>query len=235
MKGGNLFFRKRSGPGPGVEPRLPQNLIRHPVPDAGKKILQKKKRFELGLGPSLEKGVQVRNGKPVGKHAGRQGRPPGGRLAVPGHPNPPKEPGILKNQGAVSGVQDEVVMLFGAITGRLGREPSGHPQMNPQPEIRPEPEQHLFSVGLQGTQGLALQGSCQRPGGKPAEDPLARVKMNPHHLLSQADPPLAAEIVDLGQFRHRHRVRNPGENPSLGEADLPIFYLDGGEIDRTPD
>lgn len=61
--------------------------------------------------------------------------------------NAPEEPRIAENESTLRLVQDKMVMVFRAKTGRFDAQLSGHPEMDSDPITAREFEQHLFSPG----------------------------------------------------------------------------------------
>jgi len=109
-----------------------------------------------------------------------------------------------------------MIMFAGQMVGWLGREFAGHAKVNAQPAVGTETEEHLFSVGLDGPQGLSPQGGAHWAGADAPQNPFSVVQVDAQNLLIQCRGPAAAEIENLGKFRHRRRVGAVGENSKLG-------------------
>jgi hypothetical protein len=109
-----------------------------------------------------------------------------------------------------------MIMFSGPMVGWLGREFAGHAKVDAQPAVGTKTKEHLFSVGLDGAQRLSPQGGAHSGGTNAPQNPLPVVQVDAQNLLIQRRGPAAAEIENLGKFRHRRRVGSVGENSKLG-------------------
>jgi len=127
-----------------------------------------------------------------------------------------KKAGILKHEGAGSGVEDEMIMPGRTMVRRLSGKPSAHAEVDSQPAVGAKAKEHLLSVGVDGAQGLSPQGGTQAGGANATQNPFLVVEVYAHQLLLQRRGPAAAEIEDLGKFRHPSRVGSVEEKSKLG-------------------
>jgi hypothetical protein len=109
-----------------------------------------------------------------------------------------------------------MIMFAGQMVGWLGRELAGHAKVDAQPVVETKTEEHLFSVGLDGAQRLSPQGGAHSGGADTPQNPFLVVQVDAQNLLIQRRGPAAAEIKNLGKFRHQRRVGSVGENSKLG-------------------
>jgi len=109
-----------------------------------------------------------------------------------------------------------MIVFAGPVVGWLGREFSGHPKVDAQPAVGTKPEEHLFSVGLNGPQGLSPQGGAHLGGANATQNPFPVMQVDAQNLLIQRRGPAAAKIENLGKFRHWRRVGSVRENSKLG-------------------
>jgi len=123
---------------------------------------------------------------------------------------------ILKDQGAVSGVKDKVIVFGGQVVGTLGGEFSGHAKVDAQPAVGTKAKEHLFPMSLDRPERLSGQGRAQAGAINIPKNPFPVVQVNAQHLFVQRRGPAAAEIENLGKFRHQGRVGAAGENSKLG-------------------
>ena len=76
--------------------------------------------------------------------------------------------------------------------------------MQAEPEIFGEPEEHLFAGGFGSNKRLA--GEFGKKGeAVAAEDALFAVEMDAEDFGVEAGIPLAAVVIDLGEFGHGRR------------------------------
>jgi hypothetical protein len=104
------------------------------------------------------------------------------------------------------GVEDEVVVLAGLVVGWLGRQFTGHTEVDAQPAVGAEAEEHLFPVGLDGPQILSPQGGLQLGGIDSPKNPFLPVQVNVDDLSTKGWSPATTEVEDLGQLRHTGKL-----------------------------
>lgn len=131
-------------------------------------------------------------------------------------PDSSKKAGILKHEGAGSGVENKMIMPGRTIARGLGREPSGHAEVDSQPAVGTKAKEHLLPVGVDRAQGLSRQGGTQMGGANATKNPFLIVEVNAQHPFTQGRGPAAAEIEDFGKFRHLRRVGSGWGNSKLG-------------------
>ena len=118
-----------------------------------------------------------------------------------GKVNAAKLAGVVENQGAIFLVEDEVVVFGrGMIRGR-DREFAGHAEVQAEPEIVGEAEEHLFAGGFGGDQFLPSE-LWKEGEVVAAEDAFIAVEMDAEDFGVEAGIPLAAVIIDFGEFGH---------------------------------
>jgi hypothetical protein len=135
-----------------------------------------------------------------------------------GEADPAEEAGILKDEGAVRRVENQMVVFAGDMMRGFRGKFSRHAEVDSQPNLRAKAEQHLFAVGLAGNHSSPRQPAKEFLGGGAAEHPLAGMKMDAEDLFSPPGKPAAAEIKDLGEFRHNPKLRADREKSKLGRG-----------------
>jgi len=138
----------RTRAGAGIEACLPENFIRHPVADAGKKFLQQKQGLQGGVTTPAAHSRKAAEGEVPGQNPRGKGAPPRGRLRRAGEANPTEESRILKHQSSSAGVEDQVVVFPGRMLRTFRQQFSRHAEVNSQPTLSAETEKHLFAVRL---------------------------------------------------------------------------------------
>ena len=107
-------------------------------------------------------------------------------------------------------------MFAGQMIGPFGREFAGHAKVDAQPAVGAKAKEHLLPMGLDRPERLSGECRAQAGGIDSAENPLPVMQVDAQNLLIQRRGPAAAEIENLGKFRHRERVRAARENSKLG-------------------
>jgi len=99
-----------------------------------------------------------------------------------------------------------MIMFAGQMVGWLGREFAGHAKVNAQPAVGTETKEHLFSVGLDGTELLSGQKFGKVGWANSSEDPFSRVEMDSGDLFAEADFPLLCEVMHFCELRHKQKL-----------------------------
>ena len=108
---------------------------------------------------------------------------------------------VVKNKREIFLIEDEVVVPGGNMIGGRDAQFAGHAEVQPEPEILGETEEHLFSGGFGADKFLAgeFRKKSEVIG---AEDAFFAVDMDAENFGIQAGIPLAAVVIDLGEFGH---------------------------------
>ena len=108
---------------------------------------------------------------------------------------------VVEDEGALFLVEDEMVVLGRGVTGGSDGELAGHAEVQTEPEVLGEAEQHLFAGGFGGDEFLS--GEFREEGEVvAAEYAFVGVEMDAENFGTEAWIPLAAVIINLGEFRH---------------------------------
>ena len=120
---------------------------------------------------------------------------------------------VVEDEGAIFLVEDEMVVLgWGVLRGGDG-ELAGHAEVQAEPEIVGETKEHLFAGGFGGHEFLT--GEFGKKGEiVAAKDAFFAMKMDAKDFGVEAGVPLAAVVIDLGEFGHGPRVMTKGQIPN---------------------
>ena len=110
---------------------------------------------------------------------------------------------IGEDEGAVTLIQNEMIMLLRAKIGARGLHLTAHAEMQAEPILVRESEKHPLaaSFGSQQARSGELLAQGARVGA--TKNSLVWVLRDFDHTISAAGIPLPPEIFHLGQFRHR--------------------------------
>jgi hypothetical protein len=72
-----------------------------------------------------------------------------------------------------------------------------------EPGIGAEAEEHLFAMGVRGTEKATLDGAGEEGGGGFAKDTFLGMEMNGDNFLTEAKIPFLAKEFHFGEFGHR--------------------------------
>src|SRR5438067_6919919 len=114
-----------------------------------------------------------------------------------------KEARVAKNERAFRLMQNQMVVFFRTKAAGFDAQLAGHSEVNTEPVIARELEEHLFSPGLRAEKARAFHLADERARVRPAKDALQCVKLHPHDLLTQSGIPLPAKIFHFGEFGHQ--------------------------------
>jgi hypothetical protein len=181
---------------------LPENFVRHPVADARKAALHEEDGLDRRAAMTRQKLLQRRAGELPGEDLGGTVEPPR-RLSFPAMKQDPAELARVAQDQAVPALpQNQMIVFERDRRGSLDPQLSRHAQMNAQPAALGKAEEQLFAVGLGTQQSRAAQRLPEGRNIRPAKDFLFVVQLHGKNLLPQTPPPLLAEKLDFGQFRH---------------------------------
>lgn len=112
---------------------------------------------------------------------------------------------VLEDEGVASLVEDEVVVLAGGVIGEgFAAEFAAHAEVDAQPEVVGELEEHLFAAGLGGEEFFAGELGAENGGVGVAENTdLGTSETDREDGLAEARIPLAAAVFDFGEFGHK--------------------------------
>lgn len=122
--------------------------------------------------------------------------------------NPPELPRIAENQRTLALLEHKVIVFPGAEICRLDPELAGHAEMDSDPVITREDEEHLLPAGFGAEEFLPNEATLERPDVAPTEDPFLAMELDCGDDLADAGVPLFAKIFDLGELRHGAEIRS---------------------------
>src|SRR5437868_1069426 len=114
-----------------------------------------------------------------------------------------KEARVAKNERAFRLMQNQMVVFFGTKAAWFDAQLAGHSEVNTEPVLVRELEEHLFSPRLRAEKAGACQLADKSARVRSAKDALQCVELHAHDLLTQTGIPLPAKIFDFGQFGHQ--------------------------------
>lgn len=155
MEAGELLGSQRCGSAGGRKAGAPKDFVGHPVTDAGKTLLVEQRCLEGKARMATEKFAHVSGGESARGDRRRDGCPPIGRFGTAGKEDATELAGIVEDQSAISLVEDEMIVLFGLVGARCDGQFAGHAEVNTEPEVTGEAEEHLFAGGFRGQELLA--------------------------------------------------------------------------------
>src|SRR2546423_3656677 len=130
-----------------------------------------------------------------------------------------KEARVAKNERPFRLMQNQMVVFLRTKATSFDAQLAGHSEVNTEPALVREREEHLFSPGLRAEKAGACQLADKSARVRPAKDPLQCVKLHPHDLLTQSGIPLPAKIFHFGEFRHGGLTLWPRLRPVPGCCD----------------
>ena len=89
--------------------------------------------------------------------------------------------------------------------GGCGGESARHSEVEAKPSIGAKAKEHLFAVGVGGTEMAPLNGTSEECGRGSAKDPLLRMEMYGDNFLAKARVPLLAREFHFSEFGHSKR------------------------------
>lgn len=192
--------------------RTPENFIDHPVAKAGEPRLIEQHRLERRAGVPPQKVPEEGDGEIIGSQGRREFRPPG-RLALPVMKlDPSKHARVAEDKRLVPLAQHQMIVSVGGECRWFAAELAGHAQMQPQPAIARETEEHLFAMRLRGAEDRPRQCSRQVVVIRASKDSFPSMDFDGEHLLSQPAIPALTKILHFGKFRHGASIEDePGE------------------------
>ena len=188
-----------------MEAGAPEDFVGHPVADAREVFLHEEHGFERGAAAAFEEAGEARERKFLGKNAWGERRPPGGWFGALVEAHAAEVAFVLEDEGMGGLVEDEMIVLArGVVRKEFTAEFAAHAEMNAQPEIVGELEEHLFAAGLGGEEFFAGELGAKSGGVGVTEDAdLGSGEANGKDGLAKTRVPLAAAVFDFGEFRHK--------------------------------
>jgi len=108
---------------------------------------------------------------------------------------------VVEDEGALFLIEDEVVVFFGRVRGDGDCEFASHAEVEAEPEVAGETEEHLFAGGFGGDEFVA--GEFWEEGEVvAAKDAFIAVDVDAENFGIEAGIPLAAVVIDFGEFGH---------------------------------
>ena len=125
----------------------PEDLIGHPIADPREPLLHQQHRFDGRASPALKKLGHRAGCKCGGKDGGCQLPPPDGGAGSDGELHPAEHARILEYEAPHRRVQNEMIVFRRNIARPFAPQRAAHPEVNAQPAVAAESEQHLFGRG----------------------------------------------------------------------------------------
>ena len=132
--------------------------------------------------------------------------PPIGPLLAVKKTNASKEPRVAKDERLLRLSEDQVIMFFDDESRRRDPQFSAHSEMNPEPVVAREFEEHLLPARLRTERFLPNEPMFERPHVCSAEDAFFAVQFHTDDRFFKAGIPASPKIFDLRQLRHPKRL-----------------------------
>ena len=110
---------------------------------------------------------------------------------------------IRKNERLRALEEDEVIVAARGVIGRLSREFAGHAEVDAEPRVAAEAEEHLFRGGFRGDEFRAGEVLLDEFWISAAKDAGACMKADVLDALAEAGVPAFAEEFYFGELGHR--------------------------------
>ena len=178
------------------------DFARHHFADARKTLLHQPPGLDGRVGPTQQESLDRRDGKLAGQHRWCQAGPPRGCLGSLVELHPAEMPLVLEHQRPVLLVQHEVIMFSRSVIRRFGNKLAPHTQVNAQPDVVGEAEEHLFAARLGVQDPLAGEFVPHPFQVDLAKDSPSLADVDGFDGMTLANFPLTAAVFDLGEFRH---------------------------------
>ncbi len=124
--------------------------------------------------------------------------------------NATKLPSVTKDQRLRLLFEHKVIVLSRFEPSRLNAQVATHSEVNAEPVVAGEDEQHLLAACDRAEKPLPNEPALQRENVAVTKNPILAVQSNREDLLSDPDVPSLPKIFDLGQLRHGRRLDRPG-------------------------
>jgi len=118
-------------------------------------------------------------------------------------PHPSEKARIPENERPSCLLKDEVIVLLGTERSWFGPQSAAHPEVQTEPSVAGELEEHLFTAGHRADEAGSRQLATQFTRIAAAEDALPRMHLHGEDLPIQPSVPLLPIVFDLRQFGHR--------------------------------
>ena len=190
---GGWFVRSEGG--------APEDFVGHPIADSRKTFLVEERGFDGEAAVALQEIGHGGEGEGARGDGGGDAGPPGGRFGALMNVDAAELARVVKDKGALFLVEDEVVVFFGRVRGDGDCEFAGHAEVEAEPEVAGETEEHLFAGGFGGDEFVA--GEFWEEGEVvAAKDAFIAVDVDAENFGIEAGIPLAAVVIDFGEFGH---------------------------------
>ncbi len=165
--------------------------------------MQEEDRFDRRATVTIEEAVEECAGKGARADLREIGRPPFGMQFAVMKADATEKARVAENEGAFALTQHEVVVLPSVKIRWLDAHGAAHAEMKTEPVRACKFEEHLFPASGRAKQCCAGQAAFQCADVGAAEDALPRVQVDRGETRADSCVPLATEIFDFGELRHR--------------------------------
>ena len=187
-----------------MEARAPQDLVGHPIADAGKALLHQQHGLDGCARAATQEGAHDSDRKIVREDRRRNLLPPRRHARTLPKEDPPKLPRIDEDELLPAAHGEHKVVVLGRLARRIAAfQPAGHPEVHADPRIARKAERHLLGGRERFQQFRAHERLGHRRPIDTATHARFRIQADLRDLAAEARIPAAAEIVDFGEFGHR--------------------------------
>ena len=151
---------------------------------------------------SSQKVFDVVSRKLRARYSDTNGSPPRWRTGVLVESNPSELAHVGEDQRALLLKENEMIMFTRNELGGSGPKFAGHAQVNAEPVVCRELEEHLFATSFRANQSAPRKGTFHSSGVYASEDAFVSMERNGGDDLIEAKVPLFAVEFDFGQFGH---------------------------------
>ena len=114
----------------------------------------------------------------------------------------PEQSRVAEDEGLVALTEEEVIVIAGDEGGGFVAEFAGHAEVESEPGVLRETEEHLFAARFGGEKFCAGQKAEQGWEVVATKDSFVGVQVDFEDRVAEADIPAAAEVFYFGEFRH---------------------------------
>ena len=195
--------RQRAGESCGMNRRPPENLIGHPVSNAGKPFLHQEHRLDGRATPAPEEFRDDRDRELPRENRRCDALPPARRLLSNMKVDAPEHAGVVEHERVLFGDDHEMIVLAGDVIRRGDGELAAHPEVNPEPGVATETKQHLLRGGFRRFEGRTDQRAAEGRQVEFTEELLCIVREDAHDAFADGGlvPAFAVEF-DFGELGH---------------------------------
>ena len=126
----------------------PEDFVGHPVADAGEALLHEEDGFDRGAGAASQEFGDGGDGEGARRNWRGDRCPPGGRVGADVEEDAAEHAVVAEDEGRFAQGKDEVVVFSRGESGGLGGEFAGHAEVDAEPGVAAEAEEHLFRGGF---------------------------------------------------------------------------------------